>query len=177
MFAPIALLPLCALGTFAQTTVQKVFFAAPSNNDAYAGSVVGVTSGLTTYALACTSGTFSCYTGSTIQVTDGPNSFEVSTLTVTDGATASVTETCTIAGTTSATCVAAVSVSLDGQSTAVTTTTTLGTADFNYHPVTIAAGAGKLSNAAATSASGNAAPMVTGMGLAGAAAMGIVAML
>lgn len=84
----------------------------------------------------------------------------------------SIKEDCKIAGTTSATCVAAVSGSLDGETTAITTTTTIGTADFTYKPVTITAGASLLS------ASGNAAaPMVTGMGVMGAVGLGIVAML
>jgi hypothetical protein len=193
------LLPLLALTshTLAQSTVQKLFFPGPPNDDAWVGSVVSVAGDQTTYAIACTSGTFSCVTGvsvcfsplppspslltsSQITLTEGPTNFNLVSQTVTAGISASVSETCTIAGTTSATCVAAVSASLDGQSSAVTTTTMLGTDGFNYHPVTITAGAAKLGSAAATtgSASGNAAaPMVTGMGALGAVGLGVLALL
>lgn len=60
------LLPILAASALAQTTIQNIFLAAPSNNDAYVGSVVNVASDKTTYAIACTSGTFSCITGSTV---------------------------------------------------------------------------------------------------------------
>ena len=82
--------------------------------------------------------------------------------------------------TTSATCVAAVSIKANGVNTATTTTTTLGTSDFHYHPVTITAGASKLGGSAANASSGNAgAPMVTGVGMGEvvAAVMGLAALL
>lgn len=194
MISSITLLSLLATSAIAQSTVQNIFFAAPSNNDAYVGSVVNVASGLTTYAVACTSGTYSCYTGTSVSsplnpilatltetpqvtITEGTSTFDLKTITVIAGETASLQETCTIAGSTSATCVAAVSASLSGISTAITTTTTLGTADFTYHPVTITAGVSKLGGSTATIASGNVAPMITGMGLAGAAMVGLAALL
>jgi hypothetical protein len=52
--------------TLAQSTVQKLFFPA-TNDDAWAGRVVNVGSGLTTYAIACTSGGLSCVTGVSVQ--------------------------------------------------------------------------------------------------------------
>jgi hypothetical protein len=56
MPSPIKLVPLFALGTLAGTAVQSIFFFASTNTNAYVGSVVATTSGLTTYNIACTSG-------------------------------------------------------------------------------------------------------------------------
>ena len=66
------LLPLLTLSatTLAQSTVKKLFLPGPSNDDAWVGSVVSVAGDQTTYAIACTSGTFSCSTG--ISVTFPP---------------------------------------------------------------------------------------------------------
>ena len=60
MLRQIGLLSLLALGALAQTTVQPVFLAAPSETNGFVGSVVDVANGLTTYAIACTSGVVSC---------------------------------------------------------------------------------------------------------------------
>ena len=69
--------------TFAQSTVQKLFFPA-TNDDAWAGRVVNVGSGLTTYAIACTSGGLSCVTG--VSVHSPPTPFSIPPpLTVTAG--------------------------------------------------------------------------------------------
>ena len=58
--------------TLAQSTVQKLFFPA-ANDDAWAGRVVNVAADLTTYAIACTSGSVSCVTGVTVSFSPLPS--------------------------------------------------------------------------------------------------------
>ena len=59
----ITVLPLFMLGAIAQSTTSIFWPAETADNNKYAGSVVGTTGGLTTYAISCTSGSDNCVTG------------------------------------------------------------------------------------------------------------------
>ena len=116
-------------------------------------------------------------------MTEGPTSFDFKYETVIAATTGAASEACVIAGTTSATCVAELTVDIGATSTAFTATTTLGPESFHYHLLEVTAGVEKLPAATVTATSGNpnsvngAPPMVTGMGAAAVGLMGLAAFL
>jgi hypothetical protein len=173
----------------AQSTVIQIL-AQPANlapgqpepfiHGYFLGSIVNADSVATTVSLNCLSGMDPiCPLPGPLTVVNGPSTYGVTgTLPVTaDGIVSTVylNEACAIQGTTAGSCrvTASVTVSIEGQviSTGTTSVMTLTSGDIAYEPLTITAGANKLSNASSGSkGAGVSIPVQTATPLAAAAA-------
>lgn len=84
-------------------------------------------------------------------MTEDATTFNIATGTTISGIQATVSESCSMAGTTSAVCTAAVSLSEAGESTVVKTTTTVTGTDMHYYQIPITGGANMLTSSASVS--------------------------